>query len=135
MNAVSLDSRCTARLVPSPTKLPASVPAESSRASLARPRESSGAGGRSRSSSPRNRPAPRQRAEPRESSSESATRGRSAETDARRGDMGGNVTAPAVEGKGGAGLEHGAALFLYIPPLVPETPTVITQEPTWPSRS
>ena len=60
MKAVSLDRRCTARLVPSPTKLPARRPAESSRASLARGSESSGAGGRSSSSRPRNRPAPPQ---------------------------------------------------------------------------
>ena len=45
MTPVSLESRCTARLVPSPTKLPASAPSESSRPSLATASESSGAGG------------------------------------------------------------------------------------------
>ncbi len=56
MNAVSLESRCTDRLVPSPTKLPASRPAESIRASLANGSESSGAGGRSFTSSSIKRP-------------------------------------------------------------------------------
>ena len=57
MSVVSLDSRCTERLVPSPTKLPTIYPSESILTSLATLMESSGAGGLSFNSSPRNRPA------------------------------------------------------------------------------
>ena len=56
MRAVSLERRWTARLVPSPTKLPRRRPAESMRASLAVVRRSIGAGGRSRKASSKNRP-------------------------------------------------------------------------------
>lgn len=60
MSAVSLESRCSDRLVPSPTKLPTRKPRESILTSLATLMESSGAGGLSRNSSPRKRPAPAQ---------------------------------------------------------------------------
>jgi len=56
MSAVSLESKCSDRLVPSPTKLPTRYPSESTLTSLATLMESRGVGGRSRIKSPRKRP-------------------------------------------------------------------------------